>query len=149
MLERTNENMSEPRRNAIRRKSKPKQTAGSSGEECPGSSGEWSGQVKADSPLMGFSSCQTSKTLDRFVSRVILSAFWVFLRNFFFFKEHSFEICGSSFFFQPGNIRNGNMWQNLYRLTHYSLFLLVYRRIIKPWTHGLYLQNICIFDFLY
>uniref|UniRef100_A0A8C2GKC1 FYVE, RhoGEF and PH domain containing 4a n=1 Tax=Cyprinus carpio TaxID=7962 RepID=A0A8C2GKC1_CYPCA len=38
MLERTNENMSELRRNAIRRKSKPKQTAGSSAEECPESS---------------------------------------------------------------------------------------------------------------
>ncbi len=53
MLERTNENMSELRRNAIRRKSKPKQTAGSSSEECAESSGEWSGQVRADSPLMG------------------------------------------------------------------------------------------------
>lgn len=42
MLERTKENMSELRRNAIRRKSKPKKTGGSA-KECPESSGEYSG----------------------------------------------------------------------------------------------------------
>jgi len=64
MLERTKENMSELRRNAIRRKSAPKKTGGSSAKECPESSGECSGQMRPDSPLMGLSlSCHVKRPM--------------------------------------------------------------------------------------
>lgn len=128
MLERTDENMSELRRNAIRRKSKPKQTAGSSAEECAESSGEWSGQVRADSPLMGLfllvpnvqnTGCVCFR--DSFVSQAFV--FLRHLRNIF---------CGDNFFCQLGNI----MLENLYWLTHYissTIQYSLYCDIINPW----------------
>ncbi len=120
MLERTNENMSELRRNAIRRKSKPKQTAGSSSEKCAESSGEWSGQVRADSPLMGlFFLVPNVQTLGAFVSGTILSAQLLSVSTPL--KEHSFGICVNILFCQLGNI----MLQNLLIYTLYLFYDIV------------------------
>ncbi len=122
MLERTNENMSELRRNAIRRKSKPKQTAaaGSSSEKCAESSGEWSGQVRAESPLMGlFLLVPNDQTLGAFVSGTILSAQLLSVSTPL--KEHSFGICVNIFFCQLGNI----MLQNLLIDTLYLFYDIV------------------------
>lgn len=100
--------MSELRRNAIRRKTKPKRRAGFPVKKCPESAGECSGQVSADSRLMGLSSsCQTSKTLEAFVpvKQLRCQAFECSLRNL----KNTLNGHLLKYFGPPVNVRNGNM----------------------------------------